>query len=361
MKIKKYVMLMGFMILTMAFLSGCRIYYNFDMSNPNAVKETVELYYSEAEMASLNRNDDQDMSKYELVTLEDGQNYYKTTDTKDATVDEINEDIDLGIIKPNLIYIPADEVKETAEAKNSIEEMYSNMIVKLTFVLSEDVIETNGTLGEDKRTVTFEYKGSFREDLYAYTSSSKAVYENDKTPPVISGLKKNKYYSYRDLNCISIKDDTALSNVTCNGIRMTRVSTTRDNVTKQYWILSNSKNYKQGKNVIVATDINGNKSTYTFLYDNVKPVVKKLKSQARRKKRVVFYVKDKDSGIKKITYNKNCSKFKKVPKKYIKKVKKGKYKGYYKVTLPCKTRSVLGFRIYDKAGNYNDIYGIMMN
>ena len=77
-----------------------------------------------------------------------------------------------------------------------------------------------------------------------------------------------------------------------------------------------------------------------------------------KKNKVVFYVKDTGSGIKKITYSKNYKKYKKLNKKYYKKVKKGKYKGYYKVTIPVKKNTIFSFKVNDKAGNVGCIFNV---
>ena len=229
----------------------------------------------------------------------------------------------------------------------------------MTFIFAEDVIETNGELSEDKRTVKFDYTGSTAEGaIFCYTESGKAEMLADKTAPVIKGLKKKKYYNRETLKKLSITDNYALKSVTCNGFDMSCYSVTENGKKSKYWRLKDTTKYKQGKNTIVATDLNGNTSTFTFLFEDKPPVVKKLQNYSYKKGKITFYVKDKKSGIGKITYTKNFGKEKKLAKKYIKKVKKGKFKGYYKVTIKGNYSDRFDIKVYDKAGNYLNFYGI---
>ncbi len=86
---------------------------------------------------------------------------------------------------------------------------------------------------------------------------------------------------------------------------------------------------------------------YTFKVtsvDKTKPTVKGVKNGKTYKKKAVIYVKD-ANGIKQV----------KVGSKKIKltKVKKGKYKGYYKFTVTKKGKNTI--KVYDKAGNVRTV------
>ena len=339
--------------------TGCRAYYTYDLSKGNDVEFTTELYFAEDEVKQENLGPD-----YSPVVLEDGKTYYMAQTKSTESLEKINFDNDLGVIRPDMIYIPSEKIDETKEKRagnnSKLEELYRSMYVKITFIMAEDIVETNGILSDDKRTVTFirDYNSTMGE-FYAYSASAARGLTTDKTPPVIKGLKKNKYY--RNLDSLEINDDIGLKTVTCNGIDMICDKSESKGVETRRWYLIRQQKFKQGKNVIVATDISGNTSTFTFLYDNKPPVFKKIKNYASRKKKVVFYVKDKNSGIKKLTYSKDYKKFKKIPQKYVKKVKKGKYKGYYKVTIPCKKSCYMTIRAFDKAGNSSYVTGIKVN
>lgn len=346
----------------MVILAGCKYEIIYDFTQGNGVRVTSAVYYSEDEINTAKMTEEE-LKQFEVVTLDDGKTYYKNSETQIKSIDEISKDTSLGIIKANLIYIPLNTVEEK-EKENSnatgdgIEDLENSIDYDFSFILTEDIVETNGTLSEDKRTVTFKKTAETKEEaFYAYTASSKAALDADKTAPVISGLKPNKYY--KSLNDLVISDETGLKSITCNGIKMScSVLTQEGQVKERLWFLYGSNKFKQGKNVIVATDVCGNTSTFTFLYDNEAPVFKKIKNYSIKKNKVVFYVKDTGSGIKKITYSKNYKKYKKLNKKYYKKVKKGKYKGYYKVTIPVKKNTIFSFKVNDKAGNVGCIFNV---
>ena len=353
---------LGFILATGLVLAvtGCRYDYTYDLSDASAAKVSQAVYYTEDELKQMGS----DTSKYEKVVLEDGNTYYSESEVKTQTYKDLNDSLDIGVMKSNLVYIPCSKINSASNSESpSVPDMYNAMKINMTFNLSEDVTETNGEICEDKHSVYYDYKGKTEEGyLYIYTASGKSELENDKTAPVIGGIKKNKYINAQGLRRLRVTDNLALKSVTCNGYDMSSSSYT-DYETKtrvRYWSLKDSKQYKLGKNTVVATDLNGNSTTYTFRYDSEPPVVKKLKSYQTKRagKKITFYVKDKTSGISKVTYSKDYNKEKKVAKKYMTKVKKGKYKGYYKVSLKFKNPCYLRFNVYDKAGNYNQIYGV---
>ena len=340
--------------------TGCRYDYTYDLSNASGAKVSKKVYYTEDELKQLGS----DKSKYDQVTLEDGNIYYMEAEEQTETYQSLNDGLDIGIMKSNLVYIPCSKINSATESESpSVPDLYNAMKINMTFKLSEEVTETNGEICEDKHSVYYDYKGKTEEGyLYIYTANGKSELENDKTAPVIGGLKKNKYINAQGLRRLRVTDNLALKSVTCNGYDMSS-SLYTDYETKmrvRYWTLKDSKQYKQGKNTVVATDLNGNSTTYTFRYDGEPPVFKKIKNYQTKRvgKKITFYVKDKGSGISKVTYSKDYNKEKKVAKKYMKKVKKGKYKGYYKVSMKFNKPCYLRYNIYDKAGNSTQIYGI---
>ncbi|MBO4864796.1 MAG: hypothetical protein J5517_10545 [Eubacterium sp.] len=340
-------------------MCGCRYDYTYDLSSTGAAKIMQFAYYTEDEVKQLSS----DTSKYEKVTLEDGKTYYMKSEIEDKSYDELNAGLETGIMKPNLVYVPCDKIDEQTNSNSessSVPDLYNAMKINMTYMLNEDVIETNGEVSEDKRSVYYDYKGKTAEGyLYIYTASGKNEIDTDTTAPVIGGIKKSKYINNLGLKKIRISDNLALKSVTCNGIDMKSYTYNLEGKQVRHWMLKDMSQYKQGKNKIVATDLSGNKSSFTFKYDSVPPVIKKIKNYQTyySGKKITFYVKDKTSGISKVTYFKDYGKEKKVAKKYIKKVKKGKYKGYYKVTLKFNSPCYLKFYVYDKAGNTSEIYG----
>lgn len=366
MKIKKCLLLLS-MISVMFLLNGCRVYYTYDLTDKNAVKVKNEIYYSREDLQIKSAEQEKELlKKMELVTLEDGKEYFKDEESKTTSVGELNKDIATGAVTSDIIYIPTDKVDETSQKKTTksksqseLEKKYTSAYVKMTFILSDEIVDTNGEIGPDKRTVTFVKNKMVNVDAYyAYTRAGKRKISLDKKAPVIKGLKKNKYYN--ELKKLTITDNKTLKSIKCNGKDMLMRSYTINGKSKKYWSLPSGYGYKQGKNKIVAKDLNGNKTTFTFLYDDKAPVVKKLKSYSTHKDKIVFYIKDKKSGIGKVTYSKNNGKQKKVGAKKIKKVKKGKYKGYYKVTISSKSTCYMRVSVYDKAGNINELRGILL-
>ena len=355
--LKKSLLLFSVLFMAM-FLSGCRLDYVYDMSDPGQLVVEQDIYYTEEEYNEENGLVDKS-KKYEVVVLDDGKKYYKYYEKEVTTVDDYNELLGVGAMNPYMIYIPQSEVDTQAGDNRKglgATGADAQLQIRLTFVLAEDITVTNGILSDDKRTVSF-VVGDFKEDImYAYTESSKTKISQDTIAPVISGLKKNKYYNESSLKKLRISDNNVLASVTCNDYQMKKSE-------KRGWYISSGK-YKQGKNTVVAKDLSGNKTTYSFLYDGKGPSVKGLKSHSKKNsknQKVVFYVKDKDSGIKKINYSKNNQNYKSIPKKNIKKVKSGKYKGYYMVTINCKKPCTLKVKAFDNAGNFTEIYDVKVN
>ena len=293
------------------------------------------------------------------IAKDNGLDVSDKPDSQDFYEGDYNELLGVGAMNPYMIYIPQSEVDTQAGDNRKglgATGADAQLQIRLTFVLAEDITVTNGILSDDKRTVSF-VVGYFKEDImYAYTESSKTKISQDTIAPVISGLKKNKYYNESSLKKLRISDNNVLASVTCNDYQMKKSE-------KRGWYISSGK-YKQGKNTVVAKDLSGNKTTYSFLYDGKGPSVKGLKSHSKKNsknQKVVFYVKDKDSGIKKINYSKNNQNYKSIPKKNIKKVKSGKYKGYYMVTINCKKPCTLKVKAFDNAGNFTEIYDVKVN
>ena len=121
------------------------------------------------------------------------------------------------------------------------------------------------------------------------------------------------------------------------------------------WYDANSLSYTVNKNgvytIAISLDRYDLMDSYEFYYsfkvtdvDEKSPTVKGIKNGKTYKKKVTVYVKD-NVAIKQV---KDGSK-----KVKIVKVKKGKYKGYYKFTITKKGKHKL--KVYDKAGNVKKI------
>ena len=365
----KKVLLILSVLTMMVVMSGCRIEYTYDMSDGKNVKQTVIMYLPKDEIDKQNEKSDtsktskqKNAKKAKVVTLEDGKKYYKSKSVEKKTIEEVNNEQDTGIISPTLIYMPVESANETAtefssDDEKSLKELYESIKFKVTFVLSEDIVDTNGTLGKNKRTVTFDYGDVVKGAYYAYTESSKNKVEADKKAPKIKGIRPNKYVN--NIDKMTVTDNVGIKSVTCNGKKLYRGTIEHDGKTEYYWTLMNGNKFRQGKNTIVATDISGNKTKKTFLFDNQGPVIKKIKNYATvHGKNLVFYVKDKKSGLKKVTYAISNGKMKKVKASNIQLVKKGKYKGYYKVSINNLDTCNVYLRVLDNVGNVTYVTGI---
>ncbi len=351
----KKLLLLIISILLLALLTGCNAEYIYDMSDGSNARVTFNMYIPKDEYDKT--ASDSDRTGLEVVTLEDGKQYYKSTQSDVQSIEQVNEKNTTGVVSSDFVYLPLDTVDSqvqdndnSSDKTDSTQSVQNSVNLKLIFVLSDEITETNGVLSEDKRKVTFDYAVPPQGAFYAYTAVSKAKVDADKTAPVIQGLSKKKYY--HELKNIKISDDTALSSVTCNGNKLTKSTVKSKDKTDYYWIMSGKNRFKEGKNTIRATDINGNATEFIFNYDSKVPVVKGISNFGTYKDKAVFYVKDKKSGFDKVTCSRDRGKYKKVKSSNIKKVKKGKYKGYYQVTVEASGNRTLYLNIYDKAGNY---------
>ena len=357
MKLKKSICIWAMLFIACAF-SGCRIVDTYDMTEAGMVKVIMDVYYSEEELSGLTGNVE-DFGKDNLVTLEDGKRYYKNSDSETVSVRDLNSKIEGTVINQDMVYLPVRTVEEqeALEAQNSsldYNAIREALDLRVVFIFPEEVVETNGILSEDKQTVTFVTGTPVDKAFYAYTAAGKKKLEADTSAPVISGVKPNVYYKSSVLKKLVITDDTGIANVTVNGRKV-------EKDTDGNWTFPYGGKFNQGKNTIVATDIRGNATTFTLMLDDKAPKIKELKNNSVKKakaKKVVFYVQDKNSDLKRITVSKNSKKFKVVPKSNIKKVKSGKYKGYYKVTLTCKKSCKLSVRAYDKCGNVTSVKNV---
>lgn len=227
---------------------------------------------------------------------------------------------------------------------------------QITVDLGEPVIASNGVI--DGTKVTFYPKDQGGEQtFYAYGESGRAFFENDTTAPVVTGIKNGGVYK-DELPYISWSDDTAVARATLNGKDVVRFinnwevytwvarGSSTDEVAMYsdvYFMLLTPEEvgvneyqiFENEKNTLVVYDVNGNSTTINFTIDLNEPVVKNISKNKTYKKKRTVYVTD-TGGIKKVTDN-----GKKVK---LKKVTKGKYKGYYKFTVKKKGKHKLVIR-----------------
>lgn len=254
-----------------------------------------------------------------------GIDYYVQEETKAyKNADELQKDSESVIVGDGIFYYDMSSSGET-DGYNMNELIdYASVTVNM----QQPIINSNGIITGN--SAKFEYKGGDTSNLiwYAYTENGNSSVINDKEAPIIGNIKDG--YHYNKLNTISVTDNVALKSVKLNN--------------KDYTQGTVPVQLVQGKNTIIAVDLNGNSVTRTFYYDTKAPTFKGVKNGKVYKKKVTVYVKD-NVALKKL---KNKSKILK-----LKKVKSGKYKGYSKITL--KKKGLYKLTAYDKAGNRKNI------
>lgn len=311
------------LLLCLIFIStGCmRVYGNYTVNEDGTVTATsksaiLKSYVDEMGGAS---------SEAVLETLEDGQQYYSTTETATGSVEDIIESPNVTMTKDIFYYSITPQSDETIKSGYDISDAISQSIyVKLTVTLTSDIVDTNANLTEETIGKTAAFDTSFTgASWYAYTAHGKELIDADTTAPTITGVTEGGYYEL--LPNIDFSDDTAVASTTING--------------KPYALTS----IVNGKNIVTATDIKGNTSTTYFYVDTKAPTIKGIKDGKTYSGKITFYVKD-NLNLSKVTVNGKNIKLGK-----SKLVKKGKYKNYYKITVKKKGKNTIIAK--DSAGN----------
>lgn len=336
-------------------LCGCTIRedINADLSDGNC-NVTVKMGYDKASCTGYEGTLADE--GYTLQTL-DGEEYYMLTtsgtgsDFNEALSNASKDDSDTTTqyfvgsttVTKDIVYLPFDSDQLDGSATSGSATVTTEGIkgvVSMTFNSTEDWVDTNGVLAEgNAKSVTF--KGSSDDTTsipsvyYAYTALGKSMVENDIVAPTITGLRSGKWYKAAPVFVVS--DNVGVAYVRGNG-KILELYT--DTAGKTQWQAVDGKEWiKQGENTVVVTDIVGNTTSVTFKIDTKNVKVKGLKKSNKGK--AVFYVKDETSGIKSVKFKGSKCK--------TTKVKKGKYKGYYKVTIKKIGSGTV--KITDKAGN----------
>lgn len=266
-----------------------------------------------------------------LETLEDGKEYYTKVETQTGSAAELIDSPNVTINK-DIFYYKIDTNNDSSttdpQAQDIANAIANSIYVKLTVNLADDIVDTNANLKEETSGKTAAFDTTFiGSSWYAYTARGKELIAADTTAPVISNVNDGAYYN--SLPDIQFSDDTVVANTTING--------------KAYSEL----NITNGKNVVTATDINGNSTTVTFYTDLAAPVIKGIKDGRVYRGITTFYVKDK-VALSKVTLD---GKKQKIKKSNL--VKKGKYKNYYKYTIKKKGKHTI--IATDGAGNKTKI------
>ena len=307
--------------------TGCmRVYGNYVVNDDGTVTVTAKQSISKEFSDQMG----EPQPNAVLETLEDGKQYYSTTDTQTGSINDISNDTDMTLTKDIFYYhiTPStnDNVNNTDyDLANAISQ---SIYVKLSVTLTSDIVDTNANITSETSGKTATFDTTFiGASWYAYTAQGKALIDADTTAPVIQGITDGG--SYATIPEITFSDDTGAVITTLNG--------------KEYSAL----NIKNGKNTITATDLKGNSTTLTFYKDTEAPTIKGIKNGNIYTNNVTFYVKDK-VDLKKVTVDGKTQKLTK-----SKLVKKGKYKDYYKITIKKKgNHKIISI---DSAGNKKTI------
>ena len=232
----------------------------------------------------------QAMNRSGMVSTKYNKNYY----SRSALYSPVHNDQAGALIPDNI----EDLLGDDAQLMDALVSEMQNMNIKMTITFPYTVLQTNGTLQEDGKTVVWELQqledGQAKEQYYATFTEQKSAKK-----PTFSGAKNEKFYNTGIT--LNVNSENLLEQVNVNG------QTSKSDCL----LLTDEGNYK-----VTALDINGNKSTIKFYIDMTKPAVKGVKNGNTYKKNRTVKFSDKGSGIKKATLNnKKINSGKKIAKK----------------------------------------------
>lgn len=328
-------LLLGILCIMAFVLAGCvRMEESIVVDENNKITMGSELAFNKAETDERMGQGDSGLSPAEVeammaedmgcvVKTIDGEEYYVQSESTEITEAELEEKYPTYLITKDKFFcygiVDGDEGTDDSTSDSMGEMGLSPEDVEycvLRVKLPSEVVKTNGTTQEDKQTVEWDIKdamfsetGSTQEiEYYAYTANDPGNIEADREI-----IKKR------------IADPTTSD----RPITETPVTPTiSPNVTP-------SATPDSGRMV---------HETKTSVKDKKAPVIKGVKKNKKYKKKATVYVKD-NVKIKKVLLN-----GKKVK---LKKVSKGKYKGYYKFTVKKKGKCTVA--AYDTSGNCKKI------
>ena len=303
-------------LLMVTSLCGCSADLDMKLEEDGSGTMTQTVMIEKEYMGSDDTSDLDDGFTYVDVT-ENGKEYKKGTKTD--TFKNVKEIPDMEgtqiAFDEKCFYIreeSAVEASEDASLGISPEEMKAMLQMNYTITFPYEVKHTNGKVQADKKTVVWD-----SDQLYANANCWAVFQESllDKTIPApkLAGVKNNGYY----MKNVTVKasSDTIIDTLSVNGRAVGA---------------NNCAVSREGKNVVICTDVNGNASKITFVIDKTKPVVKGVANGKTYKSAKTIKFSDK-CGVKSATLNgKKISTGKKVSKK-----------GSYKLVVK------------DKAGNQN--------
>lgn len=333
--------ILGILLLSTLLLSltGCMKIYETFTVNPDGTITGTATTYLDKEFADSHGQTPEPGTKVE--TLSDGRQYYAETETQNYTATELSGDNSNVFFDKDIFYYWVGLDKKDTDIGQGLT---YGLYLKMTINLSDAIVDTNANVTDETSGNTACFDTNSTTDVwYAFTARGKQIFDGDKTAPIVAGVKNNKYY--KTMPKITYSDNILVdtNSFKLNGLQVTPVTSSSgyDWYATVNGVLKSAK--KEGKNVFTVSDIKGNTTSVTFYLDTKAPVIKGIKNNKSYKKKAIIYIKDKQL-LSKVTDNKKKVK---LTKKSL--VKKGKYKGYYKITIKKKGKHTIA--AYDKAGN----------
>lgn len=265
---------------------------------------------------------------YEIKTIQE-EDYYVQSESKEITEKELEEQYPTYLITKDKFYcygVVDENDGLTGETGNSTSGSTGEMGLSpedieyyaLRVQLPSEVVKTNGKLQEDKQTVVWDIKdlifsetGSVQEiEFYAYTANDPGDTKAD-----CEIIKKR------------IAAPIASNHPAMESPKPSVVPSVSPNVMPSTAPTQSTIEHVKDKKT-----------------DKKAPVIKGVKKNKKYKKKVSIYARD-NVKIKKVLFNGKKIK--------LKKVSKGKYKGYYKFTVKKKGKCTVA--AYDTSGNCKKI------
>lgn len=267
----------------------------------------------------------------EVQTFE-GTDYYVMEESTKMTEEGMKENYPNFLVTKDKFYTylenAEEEQEDTLVDSDMLEEMGltadSLEYVGISAKLPYEIVKTNGNLLEDKTTVEWDMTASVTDEaitemeFYAYTA-------NDPGDPAADRKVVEKQIADYNEDDDPFGDHGSIYDQNTP----TPVPTPQNNITQNQTSKTPQPTTEPQKTTVK-----------TPKKDTKAPVIKGIKKNKSYKNKVTVYVKD-NKKVKKVTVNGKKIK--------LKKVKKGKYKGYYKFTIKKKGKNTIV--AYDTSGN----------
>lgn len=237
----------------------------------------MKLSYDKQKMDELYADNQAELASMTIEVI-DGKEYYTEEESKAITYKELMQSNPSFIVSKEQYFYKSDQLDSSIDASKNDpsidgEVVFENISITVTFTSPIQV--TNGVLSADGYSATWFYDSQTIASTssvlrYAYTGTEhiaedtatvnrKQKIANDKKKPAIKGVKNNKSYKGKS-RTFYVKDNVGIKNIKLNGKKV-KLKLVKKGKYKNYYKVTTKK---QGKNKVIATDLNGNKKTLTF-------------------------------------------------------------------------------------------------